>query len=142
MNALKFPATKRKLSLLAVAGLAAVCSTTVIAQVAPGFYIGGNLGATRADFNNDSINSSLAGRGFTVRSTSEDNSSTGGKLFGGYQLTPNFAVEGGYFDLGRYSYSSTFTPAGTFWSMSTILTARRQLSWPVEAGNELNGLLS
>ena len=28
------------------------------------------------------------------------------------------------------------------WSMSTILTARRQLSWPVEAGNELNGLLS
>ena len=26
------------------------------------------------------------------------------------------------------------------WSMSTILTARRQLSGPVEAGNELNGL--
>jgi alpha-tubulin suppressor-like RCC1 family protein len=28
------------------------------------------------------------------------------------------------------------------WSMSTILTARRQLSWPMEAGNEWNGLLS
>jgi hypothetical protein len=28
------------------------------------------------------------------------------------------------------------------WSMSTILTARRQLSWPVEAGNELVGLFS
>jgi coenzyme F420-reducing hydrogenase beta subunit len=26
------------------------------------------------------------------------------------------------------------------WSMSTILTARRQLSWPVEAGNEFNYL--
>ncbi|MCX7258096.1 MAG: N-6 DNA methylase, partial [Polaromonas sp.] len=26
------------------------------------------------------------------------------------------------------------------WSMSTILTARRQLSWPVEAGNESNWL--
>ena len=29
-----------------------------------------------------------------------------------------------------------------YWSMSTILTARRQLSWPVEAGNESSGLLS
>ena len=29
-----------------------------------------------------------------------------------------------------------------YWSMSTILTARRQLSWPVEAGKELNELLS
>jgi hypothetical protein len=27
-----------------------------------------------------------------------------------------------------------------FWSMSTILTARRQLSWPVEAGNEFDCL--
>jgi hypothetical protein len=27
------------------------------------------------------------------------------------------------------------------WSMSTILAARRQLSWPVEAGNDLNWLL-
>jgi restriction endonuclease len=32
--------------------------------------------------------------------------------------------------------------AAAEWSMSTILAARRQLSWPVEAGNELNGLLS
>jgi len=27
------------------------------------------------------------------------------------------------------------------WSMSTILTARRQLSWPVEAGSEFACLL-
>jgi hypothetical protein len=30
----------------------------------------------------------------------------------------------------------------TAWLTSTILTARRQLSWPVEAGNELNSLLA
>ena len=29
---------------------------------------------------------------------------------------------------------------GKQWSMSTILTARRQLSWPVEAGNEFDCL--
>lgn len=114
MKALRFPATKRQLSLLAVAGFAAVCSTSVIAQDAPGWYMGGNLGGTRADFKNDSINRDLAGKGFTVNSTTTDNTSNGGKVFGGYQLTPNFAVEGGYFDLGRFGYGSTTTPAGTF----------------------------
>ena len=29
-----------------------------------------------------------------------------------------------------------------FWLMSTILTARRQLSWPVETGNEFDSLCS
>jgi OOP family OmpA-OmpF porin len=114
MKALKYPATKRQLRLLALAGLAVVCSTSVMAQSAPGWYIGGNLGGTRADFKNDSVNRSLAGQGFTVNSTTTDNRSSGGKIFGGYQLTPNFAVEGGYFDLGRFSYGSTTTPAGTF----------------------------
>ena len=114
MVALKFPATKHRLSLIALAGFAALCSTSVIAQDAPGWYAGGNVGSTRANFNNDSINSSLVSKGFVVNSTSTDNRDTGYKLFGGYQLTPNFAVEGGYFDLGRFNYSSTTTPAGTF----------------------------
>jgi len=114
MNRSKFPAARRKLSLLAVASFAAVCSTSVIAQDAPGWLMGGNVGATRADFKNDAINSSLAGRGFTVNSTTTDNSDKGYKLFGGYQFTPNLAVEGGYFDLGRFSYGSATTPAGTF----------------------------
>ncbi|MEO6017250.1 MAG: outer membrane beta-barrel protein [Polaromonas sp.] len=113
MSALKFPATKRQLSLLALAGFAAACSTSVIAQDAPGWYVGGSLGATRADFNNDAINSSLVGKGFPITSTTTDNKDSGGKIFGGYQFTPNFALEGGYFDLGRYSYSTT-TPTGTF----------------------------
>ena len=114
MNAFKFPATKRQLSVLALAGFAAVCSTPVMAQGAPGWYIGGNLGGTRGDFNNDALNSTLTGQGFRINSTRTDNTSTGGKVFGGYQLTPNFAVEGGYFDLGRYNYSSTTLPAGGF----------------------------
>ncbi len=114
MKTLKFPATKRQLSLLALAGFTAVCSMSAMAQGAPGWYLGGNLGGTRADFNNDSVNRSLTGQGFTVNSTTTDNRSSGGKIFGGYQLTPNFAVEGGYFDLGRFNYGSTTTPAGTF----------------------------
>ena len=113
MNPLKFPATKRQLSLLALAGFATVCSTSVLAQSAPGWYVGGSLGPTRANFNNDAINSQFVGSGFTVNSTSTDNKSTGGKLFGGYQFSPNFAVEGGYFDLGRFNYSG-ITSGGNY----------------------------
>lgn len=114
MATLKFLSTKRRLSLLALAGFGAVCSPAVMAQDAPGWYLGGNVGGTRADFKNDSINRSLTGQGFIVNSTTTDNSSTGYKLFGGYQMTPNFAVEGGYFDLGRFNYGSSTTPPGTF----------------------------
>ena len=105
----------RRLGLAAFAVFGTVASTWVIAQDSTtGPYIGANLGTTRAQFNNDSINSTLAGQGFTVNSRTEDNSSTGYKLFGGYQLNRNFAVEGGYFDLGRFNYSLNTTPLGTF----------------------------
>ena len=103
MNAVKLPANPLRLRLLAVASFAVVCSTSVMAQEAPGFYVGGSVGPTRAHFNNDAYNNLARNNGFAINSSSVDNSSTGGKLFGGYQLNPNFAVEGGYFDLGRFN---------------------------------------
>lgn len=118
MNPLKFPASKRQLSLLALAAFATI-GGNAIAQDVPGFYIGGSLGPTRAHFNNDAINSSFVGQGFTVNSSSVDNTSTGGKLFGGYQLNPNFAIEGGFFDLGRYNYSGT-TSRGDYFGRSRV----------------------
>lgn len=106
MTASKFPAAKRGLGVIALAVLATVSSSGAFAQdETTGPYIGGNIGRTRADFNNDSINRTLAGQGLAVRSATEDNSGTGYKLFGGYQLNRNFAVEGGYFDLGKSSYT-------------------------------------
>ena len=113
MNASKFQVTSRRVSLLALAGFAAICSTPAMAQEAPGFYVGGSLGATRAHFNNDAYNNLARNKGFAINSSSVDNTSTGGKLFGGYQLNPNFAVEGGYFDLGRFNYSGV-TSGGTY----------------------------
>ena len=113
MNASKFQVTSRRVSLLALAGFAAICSTSAMAQEASGFYVGGSLGATRAHFNNDAYNNLARNNGFAINSSSVDNTSTGGKLFGGYQLNPNFAVEGGYFDLGRFNYSGV-TSGGTY----------------------------
>ena len=115
MNAPKSPAPRR-LSLLALAGFAVLCSTTAMAQMvqtAPGFYVGGSLGSTRANFNNDAINNLAINQGFKVNSSLTDNTSTGGKLFGGYQFSPNFALEGGYFDLGRFNFSGV-TSGGNY----------------------------
>jgi len=115
MTASKFPAARRGLGLIALAVLGTVSSSWAIAQdETTGPYIGGNVGRTRADFDNGSINRTLAGQGLTVQSTTEDNSGTGYKLFGGYQLNRNFAIEGGYFDLGKSSYTFNTTPVGTF----------------------------
>ena len=115
MKKSKSPTTGRRLGLVALAVLGTVASSWAVAQDSTtGPYLGANVGTTRAKFNNDSINSTLAGQSFTVNSRTEDNSSTGYKLFGGYQFNRNFAVEGGYFDLGRFNYSLNTTPLGTF----------------------------
>ena len=113
MTVSKFPAVKRRLSLVALAVIGTISSSWVIAQDSTtGPYIGANVGSTRASFNTDTINQTLTGQGFTVRSRSEDNSSAGYKVFGGYQLNRNLAVEGGYFDLGRFNYGLVTAPIG------------------------------
>ena len=106
--------TSRKLSLIAVAVLGAASGAPTFAQEAPGWYIGGNVGRTRADFDNTNINNTLAGQGFVINSRAQDNHDTGYKLYGGYRINRNFAVEGGYFDLGRFTDTFNTTPAGSF----------------------------
>lgn len=54
---------------------------------AEGPYVGGNLGTP--DYSS------------TIDGVGGNGSGVAGKLFGGYQFTPNFALEGGYFDLGH-----------------------------------------
>jgi OOP family OmpA-OmpF porin len=79
------------------------------------WYVGGNLGKSRTKIDDDKILSSLQASGLpsTISDTDRD---TAFKLFGGYKFNKNFAVEGGYFDLGQFSYTATTTPpalAGT-----------------------------
>jgi len=114
MTTSKFPSTKRKLSCLAIAVLGAVSSSWASAQDILGPYIGGNVGQTKADFDNDSINRTLTGQGLRINSITEDNRDTGYKVFGGYQFNRNIALEGGYFDLGRFNYGFNTTPIGSF----------------------------
>jgi len=97
-------------------GLAALSSIAGPSAMAadPGWYVGGNVGQTRADFDAAAITRGVLGAGFATTSIVDDDRSVGGKLFVGYQINRNFAVEGGYFDLGKpYNFTATTVPAGT-----------------------------
>jgi OOP family OmpA-OmpF porin len=78
-----------------------------------GWYGGANVGQSRATIDDARIRSGLLNDGFTSATIVDDDRSTGFKIFGGYQLNKNFAVEGGYFDLGKFGYTATTVPPGT-----------------------------
>jgi OOP family OmpA-OmpF porin len=80
---------------------------------AAGWYVGANAGQSRAKIDDARISNSLLGGGFTTTSISNDNRDDAYKIFGGYQFNRNFAVEGGYFDLGKFGFTATTLPAGT-----------------------------
>lgn len=92
--------------------LAAIASPFAMADE-PGWYVGANIGQSRAKIDDERITSSLLARGFSSVSITDDDRDVGFKLLGGYQLNKYFAVEGGYFDLGEFSYIATTVPPGT-----------------------------
>lgn len=102
----------RKSGTLGLAVLAALASQFAVADDA-GWYVGANVGQSRAKIDNPRITAQLLGAGFTTTSLTNNNRDTGYKLFGGYRINKNFALEGGYFNLGRFGYVATTTPAGT-----------------------------
>src|SRR3989338_11300766 len=97
---------------LGLMGCAVMSSPSAVADDS-GWYIGGNVGQSRAKIDDARITSNLLGGGFTTTSIADDNRDNGYKLFGGYQYNKNFAVEAGYFDLGQFGYTATVVPAGT-----------------------------
>jgi OOP family OmpA-OmpF porin len=108
-NAMTLTSKSGRLGLLA---LALLTSPFAAAQNS-NWYIGGNVGRSRADIDDGRYISSLAGAGLATTSFRDDNRDTGFKLFGGYQLSKNFALEGGYFDLGKFNFSAITNPPGT-----------------------------
>ena len=69
------------------------------------WYGGISVGSTKEDFSNNA----LTVPGATASSLSVDDTGTGIKLFGGYQFSRNFSVEGGYTDLGKFRVTRNVT---------------------------------
>lgn len=74
-------------------------------------------GAVSAGSSSMSIKSSdigIGSAGVTTSSVNKSESDTGYKLQMGYQFNRNFAIEGGYVDLGKFSgTNNTSTPSGS-----------------------------
>ena len=66
-----------------------------------GWYTGLSFGATQIGLTDNTL--PIAGA--TATTFSKDESSTGFKIFGGYRFNKNFALEGGYTDLGKFNAS-------------------------------------
>ena len=76
------------------------------------WYIGAGVGQSRATIDEPRLRASLAANGETVTGFSKDQRDTGYKLFVGRQLNPYFAVEAGYFDLGKFDFKSSTSGNG------------------------------
>ena len=78
------------------------------------WYAGGSLGQSRAAIDETRIKRSLTANGATLNSFDTDERELGAKLFFGKQLNQYFAVEAGYFDLGKFKVDATTSGNGSF----------------------------
>ncbi len=77
------------------------------------WYAGFNVGQAQAKIDDGRISKGLLSDGFTTTSISDDDRHVGFKVFGGYEFNRYFALEAGYFDLGRFGFTADTTPSGT-----------------------------
>jgi OOP family OmpA-OmpF porin len=101
------------LRLLGLAGLGALFAAPSFAQDDSYFYGGLSVGRSQAKIDEARITASLLGGGLSTTAMTRDERDTGYKLFGGYQFNRHVALEGGYFNLGRFGFQSTTVPTGT-----------------------------
>jgi OmpA-OmpF porin, OOP family len=95
---------------LAIASLAAPLA---MAQETTGWYAGAGAGRSAAKIDDARITSGLAAQGLSGIAISDDERSTGYKVFGGYQINPYVGVEAGFVNLGHFGYRAATVPAGS-----------------------------
>lgn len=98
---------------IGLAGFAVMNSPAAVADENEGWLIGANIGQSTAKIDEDRIRANLLSTGSTSATFNNDDKNTAFKLFGGYKFNRNFALEGGYFELGQFGYTATTVPAGT-----------------------------
>ena len=102
----------RLFSISFIAAASAFTVQTALAQDS-GWYAGGSAGRSAATVDDARITRGLAGAGLATTSIINRDRSNGFKIYGGYQLTPNFALESGYFDLGKFGFTANTSPLGS-----------------------------
>jgi len=85
-----------------------LCVAPATAQLSEGetpYYVGASASHLIADqMSKGTINQALQQQGLAVSTTHADESASGWKMFAGYRFHPNWALEGGYSNLGSYDF--------------------------------------
>src|SRR4051812_10692134 len=103
--------------------------------------IGGGVSRTNIDDLTSGLNQTLLRSGFTSASTDTSDKSGNYKAFLGYSFNPYFAIEGTYFNLGKFTFDTTVTPSGTLHGETRSQGGSMDiiLSYPFEEGYILFG---
>ncbi len=97
----------KTLGTLCLAGIAAA-NSPLAAATDDGWYGGIGIGQSRAKINDDKIRSQLGG----TADIADDDTDIGYRIFGGRKFNRNFALEGGYFNLGKFGFTAV-APGGS-----------------------------
>ena len=95
-----------------IAGLGSILATSALAQDSKYYYWGLGVGQSQSQINDSYTTNSLLRAPNNPSSFTSERQDTAYKLFGGYQFNRNIGVEFGYFNLGKFTYS-TSVPGGT-----------------------------
>lgn len=98
--------------LLALASLGSLTFSSALAQEAGYGYGGLSLGQSRSRLDEASLLNVRLGANRSLTSLERDRTGTGFKALLGYQMSDMWAVEGGYFNLGRFSFGGNTAPPG------------------------------
>lgn len=94
-------------------------------QTQEGWYLGGNIGQSRAHVDAQKIGNDVTPESFSTSYLDHNTIDSGYKLFAGYQLNKYISIEGGYFDLGEHQFNFFSAPSGTV--PAGILNANMQV---------------
>ena len=97
--------------LLGLASLGILMAAPAMAQDTSLWYGGASLGQSKTGTDANALTTGLL-PGVSAASSTTDEKGTAYKLFGGYQFNRNFAIEGGYFNLGKNGFDAATAPAG------------------------------
>ena len=105
-------------------------------------YVGVGVGQSKAkDVSNFAACSDLAG--FANLSCSTKDTDTVWRIFGGYEVNKNFAVEVGYIDLGKFTLDASFTSGGPQTAHNEVKAHGLDIdavgTWPIAGGFSVMG---
>jgi len=91
---------------LSLAILATATALPINAQAADDWYVLGAIGVTNTTGRKAQADATISNLGITAFTSQADEKDQGHKLQLGYRFNPKLALEGGYMDLGRFTYSA------------------------------------